>query len=111
MNPYDIAHQLSKAIKESAEFKEYKDAKEIIDQDESKKTISDEFRKVQLEVQGMKAFGQDVNEEQMEKLHNLYNLVSMDEQVKNLMHLEQRLGQMLSDIHKIIGDALKIDEE
>jgi cell fate (sporulation/competence/biofilm development) regulator YlbF (YheA/YmcA/DUF963 family) len=57
----------------------------------------------------MRAMGQDVSDEQMAKLHNLYNLVSADEQVKNLVQLEQRLGQMLSDVHKIIGDALKTD--
>ncbi len=109
MNPYDIAHQLSRAIKGSDEFREYKKAKEAVDKDEAKKTISDEFRKTQLEVQGMKAFGQDVSEEQMKKLQDLYNLVAMDEQVKGLMELEQRLGQMLNDIHRIIGDALKTD--
>lgn len=109
MNPYDIAHKLSKAIRGSAEFKEYITAKDDVERDASKKTISDEFRKVQLEIQGMKAFGQDVSDEQTEKLHNLYNLVMMDEKVKNLIQLEQRLGQMLSDIHKIIGDALKTD--
>lgn len=109
MNPYDVAHQLSKAIKNSDEFKEYKGAKETVDKDEAKKTIADEFRKTQLEVQGMKAFGQDVSEEQMKKLQDLYNLVAMDDQVKRLMELEQRLGQMLNDIHKIIGDALKTD--
>ncbi|MDD2573651.1 MAG: YlbF family regulator [Bacillota bacterium] len=109
MNPYDAAHKLAKAIRESAEFKEYKSVKEVVDQVESKKTISDEFRKTQLEVQAMRAMGQDVSDEQMEKLHNLYNLVSADEQVKNLVQLEQRLGQMLSDVHKIIGDALKTD--
>ena len=109
MNPYDAARQLAKAIRQSDEFKEYINVKEAIDQIEAKKTISDEFRKTQLEVQAMRAMGQDVSDEQMAKLRNLYNLVSADEQVKNLVQLEQRLGQMLSDVHKIIGDALKTD--
>jgi cell fate (sporulation/competence/biofilm development) regulator YlbF (YheA/YmcA/DUF963 family) len=109
MNPYDIAHQLAKALKACTEYREYRDAKEAVDKEEAKKTIADEFRRTQLEVQGMKAFGQDVSEEQMKKLQDLYNLVLMDEQVKALIQAEQRLGQMLSDIHKIIGDALKIE--
>ena len=109
MNPYDIAHQLAKALRESSEYKEYRSAKEAVDRDESKKTVADEFRKTQLEVQGLKAFGQDVSEEQMKKLHDLYNLVFLDEQVKSLIQAEQHLGQMLSDIHKIIGDALKME--
>lgn len=109
MNPYDIAHQLAKALRESTEYKEYKSAMEAVEGDQSKKTIVDEFRKTQLEVQGLKAFGQDVSEEQMKKLSDLYNLVSLDEQVKNLIQAEQRLGLMLSDIHRIIGDALKLE--
>jgi cell fate (sporulation/competence/biofilm development) regulator YlbF (YheA/YmcA/DUF963 family) len=110
MNPYDIAHNLARALRESSEYKEYTKAKEAVDKDESKKTIVDEFRKKQLEMQSLKTFGQDVSDEQMEKLHNLYNLVSMDQEAKTLMQYEQRLGQLLSDIYKIIGDALKIEE-
>jgi len=34
----------------------------------------------------------------------------MDEKVKALVQSEQRLGQLLSDIYKIIGDALKLEE-
>jgi cell fate (sporulation/competence/biofilm development) regulator YlbF (YheA/YmcA/DUF963 family) len=110
MNPYDIAHSLAKALKESAEYEEYSKAKEAVDKDESKKTIVDEFRKKQLEMQTIKSFGQDVSDEQMEELHRLFNLVSMDEEAKALMQSEQRLGQLLSDIYKIIGDALKTEE-
>ncbi len=84
MNPYDIAHQMSKALRESTEYKEYKSAMEVVESDHSKKTSVDEFRKTQLEVQGLKAFGQDVSEEQMKKLNDLYNLISLDEQVKKI---------------------------
>jgi cell fate (sporulation/competence/biofilm development) regulator YlbF (YheA/YmcA/DUF963 family) len=110
MNPYDIAHNLAKALRESTEYKEYAKAKEAVDKDESKKSIVDEFRKKQLEMQSLKTFGQDVSDELMEKLHSLYNLVSMDQEAKTLMQSEQRLGQLLSDIYKIIGDALKTEE-
>ncbi len=110
MNPYDIAHQLAKALKDSTEYKEYKQIKEEVDKDEAKKTISEEFRKKQLELQTLKTFGQDISDEQMQELHRLHSIVSMDEKVKVLVQTEQRLGQLLSDIYKIIGDALKLEE-
>jgi cell fate (sporulation/competence/biofilm development) regulator YlbF (YheA/YmcA/DUF963 family) len=43
VNPYDAAHQLAKAIRQSDEFKEYINVKEAIDQIEAKKTIPDAF--------------------------------------------------------------------
>lgn len=110
MNPYDIAHSLARALKGSSEYKEYLEAKEEVDKDEAKKTIVDEFRKKQLELQSIKTFGQDISDEQMKELHNLHNLVSMDQEAKTLMQCEQRLGQLLGDIYKIIGDALKMEE-
>lgn len=111
MNPYDIAHQLARALKESPEYKEYHELKKVVDADEGKKKIVEDFRKKQYELQTMKTMGQDIGEGEMEKLHYLYNLVSMDESIKDLVAAEKRLAQLLSDIYKIIGDALKLEEQ
>ncbi|MBA1336914.1 MAG: hypothetical protein HPY66_3350 [Firmicutes bacterium] len=111
MNPYDIAHQLARTLKDSPEYKEYRELKKVVDADEEKKKIVEDFRKKQYELQTMKAMGQDIGEGEMEKLHYLYNLASMDENIKSLIRAEQRLGQLLTDIYKIIGDALKPEEQ
>jgi cell fate (sporulation/competence/biofilm development) regulator YlbF (YheA/YmcA/DUF963 family) len=109
MNPYDIAHQLARALKQSPEYGEYKELKKVVEADEEKKKTVDEFRKKQIELQTLKAMGKDIGEEEIEKLHYLYNIASMDEDIKKLIQAEQRLGQLLSDIYRIIGDALKFE--
>jgi cell fate (sporulation/competence/biofilm development) regulator YlbF (YheA/YmcA/DUF963 family) len=109
MNPYDNAHQLAKALKDSSEYKEYIRLKQLIDADAEKKELVDEFRKKQIELQVKKTTGQDIDDGDMERLHFLYNMASADDDVKAMIQAEQRLGQILGDIYKIIGDALRLE--
>jgi cell fate (sporulation/competence/biofilm development) regulator YlbF (YheA/YmcA/DUF963 family) len=109
MNPYDRAHQLARSLKDSDEYKEYKQLKQRVEADTEKKELVDEFRKKQLELQLKKTTGQDIDDGDMERLHYLFNMASADDDVKAMIQAEQRLGQLLSDIYKIIGDALKLD--
>ncbi len=111
MNPYDLAHQLARALKKSQEFSEFKQAKAVVDTDEKKKEMVDDFRKKQLQLQRKQMTGGEPGEEEIQQLNNLYTIVTADEEVKRLMQAEMRLAQLLSDIYNIIGEALKTEEE
>jgi len=111
MNPYDLAHQLARSLKESQEFSEFKQAKAVVDVDQKKKEMVEDFRKKQMEIQSKQMMGHEMEDEEMQKLNNLYSIVSADQEIKRLIQAEMRLAQLLSDIYKIIGDALKSEEE
>ena len=107
MNPYDKVHELVRSIKESQEVKEYLQIKEEIYQDEKNKEMIKDFREKQMEVQSLLMQGQEAETEKMEKLQNLYQILASNVKIKEFFDKEVRFDVMLSDIYKIIGEALK----
>ena len=107
MNPYDKVHELVRAIKESDEVKEYLEIKEELYKDEKSKAMINDFREKQMEVQSLLMQGQEAEPEKMEKLQNLYQILASNVKVKEFFDREVRFDVMLSDIYKIIGEALK----
>ena len=107
MNPYDKVHELVRSIKESQEVKEYLQIKEEIYQDEKNKEMIKDFREKQMEVQSLLMQGQEAEQEKMEKLQNLYQILASNVKLKEFFDKEVRFDVMLSDIYKIIGEALK----
>lgn len=107
MNPYDKVHELVRAIKESDEVKEYLKIKEEVYRDEKNKEMIKDFREKQVEVQSLLMQGQEAEKEKMEKLQNLYQILASNIKVKEFFDREVRFDVMLSDIYKIIGEALK----
>ncbi len=107
MNPYDKVHELVRAIKESDEVKEYLAIKEELFQDEKNKSMIKDFREKQVEVQSLLMQGKEAEPEKMEKLQNLYDILASNVKIKEFFDKEVRFDVMLSDIYKIIGEALK----
>jgi len=105
MNPYNAAHNLAKALRESAEFKEMKDATEALKTDQSAKQMLMDFRNKQLELQKQKMSGVEVSKEQEEKLEKLLEVVNMNLTAKRYLQAEYKMAVLLQDIQKIIGDA------
>lgn len=113
MNPHDAAHALAKALRESPDFKELKEAQEALKAETSAKDMLLDFRREQFEIQKQQLSGIEVSEEQKEKLEKLYEVVNMNMLVKRFLQAEYRVAIILQDVHKIIGDATSeiIDSE
>ena len=113
MNPHDAAHALAKALRESPDFKELKEAQEALKAETSAKDMLLDFRREQFEIQKQQLSGIEVSEEQKEKLEKLYEVVNMNMLVKRFLQAEYRVAVILQDVHKIIGDATSeiIDSE
>jgi cell fate (sporulation/competence/biofilm development) regulator YlbF (YheA/YmcA/DUF963 family) len=108
MNVYDLAHQLAKGLQNCSEYKEYKRLKDKIDQEESTKNMLADFRKRQLMVEGARMMGQEVRQEDQDNLARLFEVVRMNPTIAEFLAAEMRLGTMLADIQKIIGEALDV---
>jgi len=113
MNPHDAAHALAKSLRESADFKELKDAQAALKADQPAREMLLDFRKEQLEIQKQQLSGVEVAPEREEKLEKLYEVINMNNTVKRFLQAEYRVAVLLRDIHKIIGDATEeiIDSE
>ena len=111
MNPYDAAHLLAKALKESPDYTEYKNLKEKVNQQESTRKMLKDFRKKQFGLQTRQMTGQEVPESELKKLQDLQNVLLQNPLVGPFLHAEYKLTQTLNDVYKIIGEAVELGME
>ncbi|NLK72924.1 MAG: YlbF family regulator [Clostridiales bacterium] len=108
MNVYDCAHQLARAIKDSDEFKRYNKIKAEISQNIEVKEMLDDFQKKQLEIQTQQLFGNEVEEDKMQQIQQLYQIIVKDPKAAEYLQMEMSLSKMMADIYGIIGEVIKI---
>jgi|SRR5690554_4568753 len=108
MAVYDLAHRLAAKIKESAEYRDYLQIrKRIVDNEKSREMLLD-FRKEQFKIQAKQLSGQEVNEEDKEKLNNLRQIIELNPDIKKYLEAEYRVGVLLDDLQKIVFGELEI---
>ncbi|WP_407272888.1 YlbF family regulator [Radiobacillus sp. PE A8.2] len=106
-NIYDSAYDLEKAIRESEEFTELKQAYETVMGDESTKQMFNNFRTTQIELQQKQMQGQEITEEEVEKAKSVVELVQQNPDISKLMEQEQRLNTLINDVSRIITKPLE----
>ncbi|MDD3839949.1 MAG: YlbF family regulator [Clostridia bacterium] len=109
MNVYDKANELARALSQSTEYRKLKDLKEKIDKDKTTKKMLDDFLKSQFEVQLEIQSGKQPDKQKTEKLQKLQEVVTYNRDISEFLQAQYVFGKMLSDIYKIIGDAVDID--
>lgn len=107
MTVYDTTHELARQIKNSREYIEYKEVKDIIYADPKLKEQVEEFEKIKYEVQMLTLQGEKQDEQKMAKLQELYTILLENKDVKRFFDTQVRFNVMLADVNKIIGDAVK----
>ena len=110
MNVYDEAHRLAKAIKDSEEYKEYIDRQGKINTDEKNKKMVNDFREKAMEVQMEQLSGKEVSEEKLEQLKKLQDILMLNPDIKDFFITEMRFSQMITDVYKILEEAINIGE-
>ncbi len=107
MNIYDTVNQLAKQIKESEEYIEYKKMKEIIKEDTELKEKLDSFERARYETQISTMQGKEPTKEQVEVLQKTYLELIQNDITKNYLEAELKFNTILSDINKILGEAVQ----
>lgn len=111
MAVYDTAHRLVRQIKNSDEYNDYQTAREKILGDEKSKEMLMDFQREQFKLQAKQFSGQEITEEDREKLNNLQKIIDLNTKVKKYLEAEYRIGIMLNDLQSIIFGELKIGFE
>ncbi|WP_186579188.1 YlbF family regulator [Aquibacillus kalidii] len=106
-NIYDSAYELEKAIRNSQEFLELKQAYDNVMGDETAKKMFENFRDTQLELQQKQMQGLEITEEEVEKAKSVVELVQQHAEISKLMEQEQRLNVLINDISRIITKPLE----
>ena len=109
MNPYDLAHQLARAMKESEEYREYERLRETAYEDETNRALLDEYKRLQFRMQAKMASGESMPEDDLHRLQQIGALLQFNPDVSAYLLAEFRFQKMLSDIFKILADVANID--
>ncbi|GIP56989.1 YlbF family regulator [Paenibacillus woosongensis] len=107
MNIYDKAHDLAKALKESQEVSDITSAMKLVDADPESKRMLDDFRQKQNEVQQRMMSGDMPSPEEMEQMEKLFEVLSLNLNIRRLFDAERRLSVIIQDVNKIITDSLQ----
>ncbi len=107
MTIYDHAHALVKAIRASSEYKNFKNVQEKLQKDSGAKRMLADLRKTQWNLQKQKLSGLEIAPEQEEQLSRLLEVINLNLVVKEYLEAEYRFSIVLTDIQKIIGEAMQ----
>ncbi len=105
MNVYDTANKLAQELKTSDEYLNYKKAKENMDVSKKEKIF--EFEKLRYNIQIDKFQEREENTANVEKMKKMYIDLVQDEEIKNYFDLELKFNVMLTDVNKIIAEAVQ----
>ncbi|GIO68034.1 YlbF family regulator [Paenibacillus sp. JTLBN-2024] len=107
MNIYDKTNELAKALKECQEVKDIKSAMSLIEQDPESKRMLEDFRKRQMEIQQRMMSGDMPSQDEMEQMEKLFDVLSLNLNIRRLFDAERRLSTIIEDINKTISDSLQ----
>ena len=106
-NVYDTANRLAYEIKESKEYKDYKLARQKINENPELKEKIDEFEKVRYEAQVLSIKAREEDKEKIQKLQELYDILVKNSDIKEYFDLEVKFNVMIANINKIIAESIK----
>ena len=104
---YDKVHELVRELKNTDEYKTYLNLKDELKKDEKGYEMVKNFKKKQEEHQLNYINGQEMSEDELKQMQNLYSLIIQNETARKLLESEMRLNVMLADMNKIVGEGLK----
>ena len=107
MNFYDKVHEMVRVLKETNEYKEYINLKNIIKKDNKTYEMVKDFKEKQQELQIKHINGKQMTDEEKLIMENLYSIIIQDEKARMLLENEMKLNVMLADMQKIVGDGIK----
>ena len=107
MNVYDTANKLAQELKNSEEYVNYKMAKETLNlKPELKKKIEEfEMARYDAQITAMQTGKNDI--EKTKKMQQLYVELFENSDAARFFEAETKFNTVLSDVNKIIGDAIK----
>ena len=108
MNVYDAARNLTRAIKDSEEYKQYEQMKATIEQNPELTEMLNDFHGKQMEMQTKQILGQEVEEDFMAQIQQLYGIMMANPVAAQYLQSEVRFSIMMNDVYKILGEVINL---
>lgn len=110
MNVYDAANNLARSIRESHEYKSYKQMEEAVKSSEPVMKMIKDFHAKQFELQKKQMMGETPTEFEMKQLQKLVEVASVDPLARDFLSAEMRFTMMMQDVSKILGDVMGLEK-
>lgn len=107
MRVYDTANRLAQEIKESEEYITYKTAKEAINLNVELKKQVEEFEMARYEAQLVALQTGKQDDEKLKHMQELYGKLIQNQEASMYFDAEMKFNVMISDVNKIIGEAIQ----
>ena len=105
---YDKAHELARDLKLSDEYKEYQRARQELEKNEAAMSILKDYQAKRWEFEMDLFSGGEPNSAKKEALEKVSALVNMHGPVKRFIEAEARIMVVMTDIQKILTEALNL---
>ena len=105
---YDKANELAQDIRNSEEYREYKTTKEKAFENQTTASLIKEYHKLQITAQAAMVTG-NKDDDSMQRLQKIGELLQMNHDASAFLMAEYRLNRMVSDIYKILAEAIEVD--
>lgn len=107
MNVYDRAYELAKALRQSREVAELREARLAVEAQSEAKQLLSELRSRQEAVQQRMMAGEEPSEQELNLMEERYETVSRNPLIEQLFEAERRFAAVFDEVNKIVNDALK----
>jgi len=107
-NPYDKARELSLAIKESQEYKDYLVAKEKASENPELVAALNDYQEKQFDMQKKTMLGEELGQDMMQQMQDLYQILARDPAAAAYLQAQIRFAMMVNDIYTTLGEVVKI---
>ena len=104
----DDAKALADKLRDSEEYRAYRDAKARAYASKPTATLLDEFQKLRMKAQAASVAGEP-DKEAAEKLQKLGELLQFDENAAAFLMAEYRLNALIGDIYRLLAEAVDLD--
>ena len=109
MNIYDTANKLAQELKQDEQVKAYIELKDKILEDETNRALLKKYKKLQFEAQTTVLSGGTLSPEKHEEINKLGEVLQFNKDISDFLSREYVVNRILTDIYKIIGEAVDID--
>ncbi|MGI6238181.1 MAG: YlbF family regulator [Christensenellales bacterium] len=111
MNVYDQAHALARSLKESDQYKEYARLREIAYADQTNSALLDEYKKLQFRLQAKMASGEQLPDDDMQRLNQIATLLQLNREAGEYLLAEFNFQKLLADVFRILADVSGINPD
>ncbi|CCU77814.1 hypothetical protein HSACCH_00185 [Halanaerobium saccharolyticum subsp. saccharolyticum DSM 6643] len=102
------AQRLKKKLENSDEYQNYLELrKKVMAKEGSKKMLLD-YQNLMMEMQTKRMSGEELSEEDKERLQNLQNFIEINNNVKKYLEAEYNVSKMINDVQKTIFSDIEV---